>query len=185
MAAKGIGEATAFPPAWHVLWSMGAKVLPPPFLGFAPLALITGGLFGPLFGLGAWMLGNRGPPSAPTSQNTARGRKRTTDPPRAHRPLWLRDTPPATKPVLSAVEGPKAKQGKTTRSGNEPAGKCSARCRESARVATDGEASRPRDAEIPLANVRSAPKLALARPPPTRQSVQKGRLNCLYSGLSP
>ena len=48
-------------------------------------------------------------------------------------------------------------------------------------MATDGEAARPRDAEIPLANVRYAPKLALARPPPTRQTVRKGRLNCLYS----
>jgi len=35
----------------------------------------------------------------------------------------------------------------------------------------------PRDAEIPLTNIRSAPKPALARPPPTRQSVRKGRLS--------
>jgi len=48
-------------------------------------------------------------------------------------------------------------------------------------MATDGEASRPRDAEIPLANVRSAPKPALARPPPTRRTVRKGRLNYLCS----
>jgi len=54
-------------------------------------------------------------------------------PPRAHRTLWPRDIPPATKPVLSTVEGPKAKQGKTTRSGNESAGPRSARFRESAR----------------------------------------------------
>jgi len=47
-------------------------------------------------------------------------------------------------------------------------------------MATDAEAPRPRDAEIPLANVRSAPKLALARPPPTRQTVRKGRLKFLY-----
>jgi len=45
-------------------------------------------------------------------------------------------------------------------------------------MATDAEAPRPRDAEIPLTNIRSAPKLALARPPPTRQTVRKGRLNC-------
>jgi len=43
-------------------------------------------------------------------------------------------------------------------------------------MATDGEASRARAAEIPRANVRSAPKLALARPPATRQTVRKGRL---------
>jgi len=36
------------------------------------------------------------------------------------------------------------------------------------KIAIDGEASRARDAEIPLANIRSAPKPALARPPPTR-----------------
>jgi len=47
-------------------------------------------------------------------------------------------------------------------------------------MATDAEAPRARDAEIPLANVRSAPKLALARPPPTRQTVRKGRLKFLY-----
>jgi len=45
---------------------------------------------------------------------------------------------------------------------------------------TDGAASSPRDAEIPLANIRSAPKPALARPPPTRQTLQKGRLKFLY-----
>ena len=44
-------------------------------------------------------------------------------------------------------------------------------------IATSGAPSRPRDAEIPLANVRPAPKPALARPPPTRQTVRKGRLN--------
>ncbi|MEO7108712.1 MAG: DUF6404 family protein [Rhodoferax sp.] len=60
MTAKGIGEATAFPPAWVMLWSIGVKIPPPPFLGFVSLALITGGIFGPLFGLGAWLLGNRG-----------------------------------------------------------------------------------------------------------------------------
>ncbi len=47
-------------------------------------------------------------------------------------------------------------------------------------MATDAEAPRARDAEIPLANIRSAPKPALARPPPTRQAVRKGRVNFLY-----
>ena len=47
-------------------------------------------------------------------------------------------------------------------------------------MATDGEAPRPRDAEIPLTNIRSAPRPALARPPPTGQTVQKGRLKFLY-----
>lgn len=60
MAAKGVGESTAFPPAWSALWSIGIKIPPPPFLGFVPLVLIGGGFFGPVFSLGAWILGNRG-----------------------------------------------------------------------------------------------------------------------------
>jgi hypothetical protein len=60
MVAKGVGESTAFPPAWRMLWAMGIELPPPPFLGFIPLTIIAGGLFGPLFGLGAWILGNRG-----------------------------------------------------------------------------------------------------------------------------
>ncbi len=64
---------------------------------------------------GSWPASKNPPPSAPsspTSKSMARGRKRTTDPPRAHRPPWPRDIPPATKPVLSTVEGPKAKPGR-------------------------------------------------------------------------
>ena len=68
MAAKGINKATAFPSAWGVLWSMGIKIPPPPFLGFVSLAVIAGGLFGPLFGLGAWLLGNRGVREMPASK---------------------------------------------------------------------------------------------------------------------
>ena len=68
MAAKGISKATAFPPAWVVLWSIGVQIPPPPFLGFASLTLIAGGLFGPLFALGAWLLGNRGLREMPASK---------------------------------------------------------------------------------------------------------------------
>jgi hypothetical protein len=60
MLAKGVGESTAFPPAWHILWALGIKLPPPPFIGFISLTLIAGGFFGPVFGLGAWILGNRG-----------------------------------------------------------------------------------------------------------------------------
>ena len=60
MVARGVGETTAFPPAWRLFWSIGIKLPPPPFLGFLPLALVAGGLFGPLFAVGAWLLGNRG-----------------------------------------------------------------------------------------------------------------------------
>lgn len=47
-------------------------------------------------------------------------------------------------------------------------------------MATDDQSARPRDAEIALAQVRSLPKPALARPPPTRQTARKGCLNFLY-----
>jgi len=50
-------------------------------------------------------------------------------------------------------------------------------------MTTDGEAARPRDAEIQLTNIRSASKPALARPPPTRRIVRKGRLKFLYFGF--
>lgn len=60
MADKGVSGATAFPPAWRLLWSMGIRVPPPPFLGFVSLTLLGGGLFGSLFGLFEWLYGNRG-----------------------------------------------------------------------------------------------------------------------------
>lgn len=54
-------------------------------------------------------------------------------------------------------------------------------------LATDCETARPSDAGILPVDIRSVPKLALAplaRPPPARQTVQKGRqkgrLNFLY-----
>jgi hypothetical protein len=47
-------------------------------------------------------------------------------------------------------------------------------------IAATGEVARPRDAEIPLANVRSAPEPAITRPPSTRRAVRKGRLNFLH-----
>jgi hypothetical protein len=68
MAAKGVGEATAFPPAWQMLWFMGIRIPPPPFIGFASLALITGGIFGPLFAFIAWLLGNRGVREMPAGE---------------------------------------------------------------------------------------------------------------------
>jgi|JI8StandDraft_2_1071088.scaffolds.fasta_scaffold280417_1 hypothetical protein len=55
MAANGISPGTAFPPAWRVLWRLGVEVPPPPFVGFVPLALITGVVFGVLFGLAIWL----------------------------------------------------------------------------------------------------------------------------------
>jgi hypothetical protein len=60
MAAQGVGESTAFPPGWRLLWSVGLQVPPPLFLSFFPLATVTGGIFGPVFGFTVWLLQNRG-----------------------------------------------------------------------------------------------------------------------------
>ena len=49
-------------------------------------------------------------------------------------------------------------------------------------MAADNAAAWPRDAEIPLTDVRSVPKTGLARPPPTQQTARKERLNFLYAG---
>ena len=68
MAANGVGESAAFPPAWNLLWSVGIKIPPPPFLGFVSLVLISGGFFGPVFGIGAWLLGNRGVREMPANE---------------------------------------------------------------------------------------------------------------------
>ena len=88
------------------------------------------------------------------------------------RPLWPRDTPPGATP--------KARQRQSTRSGNQPAGPCSARRRELAGNGHRWLGGAARDAEIPRANDRSAPQPALPRPPLTRQTVRKGRLNFLH-----
>ena len=60
MAEKGIGAATAAPPLWELLWSLGIHVPPPLYMGFLPLALLCGAFFGLLFGAIAWYMGNRG-----------------------------------------------------------------------------------------------------------------------------
>ena len=109
----------------------------------------------------------------PWRHGTQRGQhRRTHRDPRHPRPLWPRDAPPPTRP--------KAKAGKTTRSGNEPAGPCSARCRELVRSGHRRRDDAARAAEIPPANIRSAPKPVITRPPSTRRAVRKGRLNFLY-----
>lgn len=58
MAARGVGEWSAFPPLWRILWRFGVAVPPPPFLGFLSLFALMGGLFGVLFGLAVWLLEN-------------------------------------------------------------------------------------------------------------------------------
>lgn len=60
MAEKGIAPATACPPLWQWLWSLGVPLTPPLYMGFVPLALFCGTCFGILFGAVAWYMGNRG-----------------------------------------------------------------------------------------------------------------------------
>jgi hypothetical protein len=60
MAEKGVGLATASPPLWQLLWSMGIPLPPPLYMGFLPLALFAGTFFGVLFGAFAWYMGNKG-----------------------------------------------------------------------------------------------------------------------------
>lgn len=60
MTEKGIGDATAYPPLWKLLWSMGIPLPPPLYMRFLPLALLGGTFFGLLFGAFAWYMGNRG-----------------------------------------------------------------------------------------------------------------------------
>jgi hypothetical protein len=60
MAEKGIGPATASPPLWQLLWSMGIPLPPPLYMGFLPLALFGGTFFGVLFGAFAWYMGSKG-----------------------------------------------------------------------------------------------------------------------------
>ena len=60
MAEKGISPATAAPPLWELLWSLGIRLPPPLYMGFLPLALLGGAFFGLVFGGIAWYLGNNG-----------------------------------------------------------------------------------------------------------------------------
>ena len=60
MAEKGIGSATASPPLWQLLWSLGVPLPPPLYMGFLPLALFGGAFFGILFGAFAWYMGTKG-----------------------------------------------------------------------------------------------------------------------------
>lgn len=47
MAANGVDAGYAFPTTWRMLWSIGIKLPPPPFLGFVSIVLIAGSLTGP------------------------------------------------------------------------------------------------------------------------------------------
>jgi uncharacterized membrane protein (UPF0136 family) len=60
MAEKGIGPATAAPPLWSLLWSLGIRVPPPLYMGFLPMALLSGTFFGLVFGTIVWYMNNRG-----------------------------------------------------------------------------------------------------------------------------
>jgi hypothetical protein len=52
LKSRGVPKRTAAPPAWRFLWSLGVHVPPPHFLGFFPIALLAGTLFGTGLALG-------------------------------------------------------------------------------------------------------------------------------------
>lgn len=51
MKKRGVGEYTAAPPLYRLLWFMGMKIPPPHFQGFVALALGTGIPFGLFMGV--------------------------------------------------------------------------------------------------------------------------------------
>ena len=77
----------------------------------------------------------RSAPSSPTSKSTARFRKRTADPPRAHRPLWRRDSPPGTMP--------KAKPVRPHEAATNPQGNARPAVGNRRKIATSGAAEHP------------------------------------------
>ncbi len=72
-----------------------------------------------------------------------------------------------------------------SRCGHDPQGGARPAVGNQRSMAADNAAAWPRDAEIPLTDVRSVPKTGLARPPPTQQNARKGRLNFLYARVGP
>jgi len=104
---------------------------------------------------------------------TDRGQHRRTGLPRVHRPLMPRDTPPATMP--------KAKPRRQREAATNPQGRARPAVGNQREWPPTAMRRDPRDAEIPLANIRPAEKPPLARPPPTRYFRRKRRLNFLFS----
>jgi hypothetical protein len=56
MGKRGIQEGACAPPAWKLAWRLGWTIPPPHFVGFLPLALVMGLLFGVLWGFAMWLL---------------------------------------------------------------------------------------------------------------------------------
>jgi hypothetical protein len=55
LAATGIRRANYLPPAVRVLWSFGVNVPPPHFASFLKVSLLSGGVFGVLWGSFMWL----------------------------------------------------------------------------------------------------------------------------------
>ncbi|MCE9534438.1 MAG: DUF6404 family protein [Planctomycetes bacterium] len=56
MRKKGVGISLVAPPLFRILWAIGLKIPPPLFLGFVPITLITGAMFGAVWGVFMWIL---------------------------------------------------------------------------------------------------------------------------------
>ena len=50
MRKRGVGSSTSAPPFYRLLWFLGVEVPPPHFQKSGSMALLTGSLFGVLFG---------------------------------------------------------------------------------------------------------------------------------------
>ena len=56
LGQRGVGASTVAPPLFRLMWALGLQVPPPLFLGFVPLTLLAGGIFGAFWGLFMWLL---------------------------------------------------------------------------------------------------------------------------------
>lgn len=50
MSARGVPKTTVAPRAFQLLWKLGYEIPPPLFLGFVPIAVLMGSMFGLYFG---------------------------------------------------------------------------------------------------------------------------------------
>jgi hypothetical protein len=55
LSARGVSPFTTAPPTWRMAWGLGLPLPPPHFMGFIPLALLTGAMFGLVWGLVMWL----------------------------------------------------------------------------------------------------------------------------------
>ena len=55
LRGRGVSQWTVAPPLYRLVWALGVELPPPFFLGFLPLALLSGTAFALTFGLFMWI----------------------------------------------------------------------------------------------------------------------------------